>query len=98
MANPLKPITEKIADRVWRHAGDLRQGMNVYSANPSPDIEGQYLDGDTCFFCVHPQLMETLPHDQYLKKTRSQALESRQIEITPTSSTRYRTSARSTAP
>lgn len=30
MANPLKPITEKIADRVWRHAGDLRQGMNVY--------------------------------------------------------------------
>jgi len=30
VANPLKPITEKIADRVWRHAGDLRQGMNVY--------------------------------------------------------------------
>lgn len=30
MVNPLKPITERIADRVWRHAGDLRQGMNVY--------------------------------------------------------------------
>lgn len=30
MVNPLKPTTEKLADRVWRHAGDLRQGMNVY--------------------------------------------------------------------
>ncbi len=30
MANPLTPLTEKIADGVWRHAGDLRQGMNVY--------------------------------------------------------------------
>jgi hydroxyacylglutathione hydrolase len=30
MANPLRPITEKVADGVWRHAGDLRQGMNVY--------------------------------------------------------------------
>lgn len=30
MANPLKPVTEKIADGVWRHAGDIRQGMNVY--------------------------------------------------------------------
>jgi glyoxylase-like metal-dependent hydrolase (beta-lactamase superfamily II) len=24
------PTTERIADRVWRHAGDLRRGMNVY--------------------------------------------------------------------
>lgn len=30
MRNPLKPITERIADDVWRHAGDLRQSMNVY--------------------------------------------------------------------
>ena len=30
MANPLKPITEKVADGVWRHAGDLKQGMNIY--------------------------------------------------------------------
>ena len=30
MANPLKPITEQIAEGVWRHAGDLKQGMNVY--------------------------------------------------------------------
>ncbi len=30
MANPLKPITEQVADGVWRHAGDLRQAMNVY--------------------------------------------------------------------
>jgi len=28
--NPLKPITEQIADGVWRHAGDIRHGMNVY--------------------------------------------------------------------
>lgn len=28
--NPLAPITEEIADGVWRHSGDLRQGMNVY--------------------------------------------------------------------
>jgi hydroxyacylglutathione hydrolase len=27
--NPLKPETEKIADGVWRHAGDLRRAMNV---------------------------------------------------------------------
>ena len=30
MVNPLKPITTKVADGVWRHAGDLRQGMNIY--------------------------------------------------------------------
>ena len=30
MANPLRPLTEEIADGVWRHAGDLRQGMNIY--------------------------------------------------------------------
>lgn len=30
MANPLRPITEEIADGVWRHAGDLKQGMNIY--------------------------------------------------------------------
>ncbi|MGH2962514.1 MAG: MBL fold metallo-hydrolase [Solirubrobacterales bacterium] len=28
--NPLAPTTERIADGVWRHAGDLRQSMNVY--------------------------------------------------------------------
>ena len=30
MPNPFKPITHQIADGVWRHAGDLRQGMNIY--------------------------------------------------------------------
>ena len=29
-SNPLAPTTEKIADGVWRHAGDIRRGMNVY--------------------------------------------------------------------
>jgi len=28
--NPLAPLTEQIAEGVWRHAGDIRQGMNVY--------------------------------------------------------------------
>jgi glyoxylase-like metal-dependent hydrolase (beta-lactamase superfamily II) len=28
--NPLKPITEELAPGVWRHAGDLKHGMNVY--------------------------------------------------------------------
>ena len=28
--NPFKPITEEIAPGVWRHAGDLKHGMNVY--------------------------------------------------------------------
>ncbi len=28
--NPLRPITEQVAPGVWRHAGDLRHGMNVY--------------------------------------------------------------------
>jgi len=28
--NPFKPITEQIADGVWRHAGDIKHGMNVY--------------------------------------------------------------------
>jgi glyoxylase-like metal-dependent hydrolase (beta-lactamase superfamily II) len=30
MRSPLAPITEQVADGVWRHAGDIRQGMNVY--------------------------------------------------------------------
>ena len=28
--NPLTPTTERIADGVWRHAGDLRRAMNIY--------------------------------------------------------------------
>jgi len=28
--NPFTPITEQIADGIWRHAGDIRHGMNVY--------------------------------------------------------------------
>ncbi len=28
--NPFKPITEELADGVWRHAGDIKHGMNVY--------------------------------------------------------------------
>lgn len=28
--NPLAPLTEQIADGVWRHAGDIKHGMNVY--------------------------------------------------------------------
>jgi glyoxylase-like metal-dependent hydrolase (beta-lactamase superfamily II) len=28
--NPLAPTTERIADGVWRHAGDFKRGMNVY--------------------------------------------------------------------
>jgi glyoxylase-like metal-dependent hydrolase (beta-lactamase superfamily II) len=27
---PFKPLTEEIADGVWRHAGDIKHGMNVY--------------------------------------------------------------------
>lgn len=30
MQNPLKPITEQVAEGVWRHGGDLRHGMNIY--------------------------------------------------------------------
>jgi hydroxyacylglutathione hydrolase len=30
MPGPFTPITEQVADGVWRHAGDLRQGMNVF--------------------------------------------------------------------
>ena len=30
MPNPFKPINEQVADGVWRHAGDLKQGMNIY--------------------------------------------------------------------
>jgi hypothetical protein len=62
--------------------------MNVYRANPSAGVEALYLKGDSCFVCVHPQLLHTLPHDLYLKRTRARALESRGIRVSPTSSTR----------
>ena len=39
--NPLAPITEEVADGVWRHAGDLRQGMNVYLV-AEPDGNGVF--------------------------------------------------------
>jgi glyoxylase-like metal-dependent hydrolase (beta-lactamase superfamily II) len=29
-ANPLAPRTERVADGVWRHSGDLRRAMNVF--------------------------------------------------------------------
>jgi hypothetical protein len=65
-----------------------RTGMHVYSANPSPDVAARYLDGDTCLFCVHPQLLETFPDDPYLRRTQAEALHSSTIKITPSSSTR----------
>lgn len=39
--NPLAPITEQIADGVWRHAGDIRRGMNVYLV-AEPDGDGVF--------------------------------------------------------
>jgi glyoxylase-like metal-dependent hydrolase (beta-lactamase superfamily II) len=30
VAGPFTPITERVADGVWRHAGDLRHAMNVF--------------------------------------------------------------------
>ena len=41
MAGPLTPITEEIADGVWRHAGDIRHGMNIYFV-AEPDGSGVF--------------------------------------------------------
>lgn len=46
MRNPLQPTTEMIAEGVWRHAGDLRQGMNVYFL-AEPDGGVTIFDGGT---------------------------------------------------
>lgn len=65
-----------------------QEGMNVYRADPSPSVESRYLAGDTCLFCVHPQLMERDPNNLYLARVQALALENFGIPITPTSSTR----------
>ena len=64
--------------------------LNIYLANPADALRQQYIDmnSECGFFCVHPQVLEMMPEDPYLRKIRSGGWERKKVSVIPSSSTR----------
>jgi len=65
-----------------------RDQMHIYTANPSIELATNYLANDKIFFCIHPQTLEELPDDLYVKHTLSIGTPRNGIAVSPSSSTR----------
>jgi hypothetical protein len=65
-----------------------RHRMTVYIANPHRDLASTYLGASHVQFCIHPQVIEGLPDDPYVRQTLSLCTAHRTIPVVPSSSTR----------
>jgi hypothetical protein len=65
-----------------------RDQMQVYTANPSPELSSAYLTPKTCLFCIHPQVLERHADDPYVKHTLAIGKPCNGITVSPSSSTR----------
>jgi len=65
-----------------------RDELNVYSADPHPDLSEQYLPGNEALFCVHPQVLDSRCDDPFLRRVLSFERTKDWIRVSPTSSTR----------
>ena len=65
-----------------------RNQMQVFTANPSAELNDTYLSSDTAFFCIHPQVLQQQPDDPYVKQTLSIGSARDDITVSPSSSTR----------
>jgi hypothetical protein len=64
------------------------EGLDIYTANPSPDLLKRYLPGDRALFCIHPQLLGAGREDPYLRRTLATGVRAAPIPVSPSSSTR----------
>jgi len=62
--------------------------VNVYTANPDPTLAQRYLKGDTVNFCIHPQVIEDFPNDNYVQMVLSHHTQQKTRSVVPSSSTR----------
>lgn len=62
--------------------------VQIYRANPSVEVEANYLRGERALFFVHPQVLKGHRDDPYVRRTLSVGLQTDPIAVVPTSSTR----------
>jgi hypothetical protein len=62
--------------------------MNIYTANPSPDLVERYLPKGRALFCIHPQVVQMIPDDPYLLRTFAVGEARADVPVSPSSSTR----------
>jgi hypothetical protein len=62
--------------------------LDVFSANPHPELIQRYLPGEEAVFCVHPQLLQGPSEDPYLLRTISRGVPGPSLQVSPSSSTR----------
>lgn len=65
-----------------------RDQVHVYLANPPASLSEAYLGGDEVLFCIHPQILESLPDEPYITHTLSMGVSHDGIAVSPSSSTR----------
>jgi hypothetical protein len=65
-----------------------RSQVLVYTANPPEALSSFYLGEPQVFFCIHPQVLETLPQDPYIRNVLCASINKKEIIVTPSSSTR----------
>lgn len=65
-----------------------RERMLVFTANPLPALADAYLQADRVLFCIHPQILDAMPDDPYLRRTLSICTDRKAAMVVPSSSTR----------
>lgn len=65
-----------------------RRELLLYTANPPDDLFSLYCGADTALFCIHPQVVEELADDPYVREVRRHSRGCHRIPVVPSSSTR----------
>lgn len=65
-----------------------RNRMNLYLANPPAGILDRYVFGNRVAFPIHPQILEEVPDDDYIRRTVSMGQPLTPVRVSPSSSTR----------
>ncbi len=65
-----------------------RDQMLIYTANPSIALAAQYLAADKILFCIHPQVLEEITDERYVKHTLSIGAPLDGFAVAPSSSSR----------
>ncbi|MBW2659176.1 MAG: hypothetical protein JRC87_06225 [Deltaproteobacteria bacterium] len=63
--------------------------VNIYSANPSPQLFNRYIYENEVLFCIHPQVLLNFKQDPYIISMKEKGeVGKRAISVVPSSSTR----------
>ncbi len=62
--------------------------VNLYEAAPLPELRDRYVGNDGVLFCVHPQVLEELQEDPYVRRIQAFGRREEPLRVVPSSSTR----------